>query len=282
MNKNLIILAAGISSRMKKSQAGSDLNSKWVEEANLKPKSMISVGEGGRPFMDYLLFHAAESGYKQIVIVINERDDFTETYYKNRNVWELNISFARQLIPEGREKPLGTADAVLQGMKVKPEWSGEKFTICNSDNLYSIDAFKALLNDTNLSAMIDYDRDSLGVEKERVNAFSVIWKDQNGFLENIVEKPEEDDVNRAADQFGRIGVSMNIFRLDYDIMLPILEQCPMHPVRQEKELPTAIKMLLENHESAMFTIPFSEKVPDLTSKDDILNVQKYLESLGAI
>lgn len=265
---------------MKKSAPGSELNSRWVEEANLKPKSMIGVGQGGRPFMDYLLFHASESGYNDVVIVINERDQFTEKYYQDKDTWGLNIRFARQLIPEGREKPLGTADAVLQGMNVVPEWSGQQFTICNSDNLYSINAFKALIQDSHFSSMIDYDRDSLGVEKERVNAFSVIWKDQDGFFKDIVEKPTEEDVIQAADENGRIGVSMNIFRLDYDAMMPILESCPMNPVRLEKELPTAIKMLVEKNPKAMFTIPLSEKVPDLTSKEDILNVQKYLESLG--
>ncbi len=280
MNDNLIILAAGISSRMKKSTVGSDLKAELIEEANLKPKSMISVGKGGRPFMDYLLFHAAESGHNNIVIVINERDKFTEKYYKNNNTWDLNLSFAKQLIPQGREKPLGTADAVLQGMKKKPEWSGQKLTICNSDNLYSVDAFKALLNDEHPCSMIDYNRDGLGVEPERVNAFSVIWKDERGFLEDIVEKPNTEDIIKAADENGRVGVSMNIFRFDYDIALPALETCPMNPVRNEKELPTAIKMMIKEHPKTMNTIPFSEKVPDLTSKDDIQKVQRYLETLG--
>ena len=279
MNNNLIILAAGISSRMKNSSVKGTMDSQLIEEANLKPKSMISVGDGGRPFMDYLLFHAAEAGYKHVVIVINERDGFTEPYYTTHETWGLDIQFARQIIPKGRSKPLGTADAVLQGLIAKPEWAHEKFTICNSDNLYSVSAFKVLREDTHFCAMIDYDRDGLGVEPERVNAFAVIWKDKDGFLEDIVEKPGKEDVERSADENGRIGVSMNIFRLDYDASLPELENCPLHPTRDEKELPTAIRMMMKKHLQAMFTIPVSERVPDLTSKEDILKVQKYLESL---
>lgn len=281
MNKNLMILAAGISSRMKKSaDEGKQLDSKLAQEANLKPKSMISVGEGGRPFMDYLLFHASKAGYKKVVLVINEQDIVTENYYMGKDNWGLNLTYAVQIIPAGRTKPLGTADAVLQGLNSRPEWAGGKFTVINSDNLYSVEALKILREDDHLCAMIDYNRDGLGVEPERVNVFAVIWKDADGFLTDIVEKPGPVEVERAMNESGRVGVSMNIFRLDYDAILPALQNCPLHPERLEKELPTAIKMMMKDNPQAIFTIPLSEKVPDLTSKADILKVQSYLEKLG--
>ncbi|MEE8437393.1 MAG: sugar phosphate nucleotidyltransferase [Candidatus Neomarinimicrobiota bacterium] len=279
MNQNLIILAAGISSRMKKSETVADLDQALVQEANIKPKAMLSLGSAGRPFMDYLLFNAAGAGYKNVVIVINERDNFTESYYKDQDSGALEISFAVQSIPNGRSKPLGTADALLQGLYAKKEWRGKKFTVCNSDNLYSVEVFKKLLQDNHLCALIDYDRDGLGVEPERVKAFSVIHKDKQGFLLEIVEKPNLSQVENARSQEGRVGVSMNIFSLDYNSILPALVNCPLHPIRREKELPTAIKIMIENNPRAMFTIPVNETVPDLTGKADILKVQAFLERL---
>lgn len=244
----------------------------------MRPKAMISVGEGGRPFLDYLLFNAAAARYEDVVLVLSERDEVTEPYYFGRDVWGLKLSFARQTIPEGRSKPLGTADAVLQGLKSRSDWNGQKFTICNSDNLYSVSSLEALLKDDHRNAMIDYDRDALGVEQERVNAFAVIWKDREGFLTDIVEKPNAEEVEKARDSAGRVGVSMNIFRLDRDAILPELEACPLHPERKEKELPTAIEMMMEKHPRAVFTLPMAEEVPDLTSKGDIVKVQDYLQT----
>jgi len=57
------------------------LNVKELKEVQLKPKSMISIGENKRPIMDYLLNNASRAGYTKVVIVINERDIFTPKYY---------------------------------------------------------------------------------------------------------------------------------------------------------------------------------------------------------
>ena len=173
---------------------------------------------------------------------------------------------------------MGTADAVITGLRSKPEWSGQKFTVCNSDNLYSTNALESLRNDKNLSALIDYDRDSLGVEPERVKAFAVIWKNKDGFLTDIVEKPDQVQVEKATDKKGRIGVSMNIFRLDYDTIFPLLTETPINPKRDEKELTETIRMLVEKYKNSVFSLPFSEPVPDLTTIKDIEDVEAFISS----
>jgi hypothetical protein len=70
---------------------------------------------------------------------------------------------------------------------------------------------------------------------------------------------------------------MNIFRFSYEMILPFLEIVPLHPVRNEKEIPTAIMMMLEKFPESVFAYQISEEVPDLTNKDDILKVKIYLE-----
>ena len=54
MTETIMILAAGMSSRMKKSDSD-ELNKSKIEEANKKSKSLISFGKEGKPFIYFLL-----------------------------------------------------------------------------------------------------------------------------------------------------------------------------------------------------------------------------------
>ncbi|MEW6654353.1 MAG: hypothetical protein AB1394_12940, partial [Bacteroidota bacterium] len=74
-----------------------------------------------------------------------------------------------------------------------------------------------------------------------------------------------------------VGVSMNIFKFSYDMILPALEIVPMNEIRKEKELPTAVKIMLEKNPKSLFCYPLSEAVPDLTSKQDILKVKSFIQ-----
>src|SRR3989304_1976382 len=115
---NIVILAGGISSRMKKSaQAAKEIEQSLVEEAAQKSKSMIGVGAGHRPFLDYLLYNVQESGYRDVVLLIGEKDESIKEYYKGKEqkaaFSKISLKYVVQPIPSGRAKPLGTADAVL-------------------------------------------------------------------------------------------------------------------------------------------------------------------------
>ncbi|MGH7595905.1 MAG: sugar phosphate nucleotidyltransferase [bacterium] len=282
MHSNIVILAGGISSRMKKPLPdAAPLDLALLRDAAEKPKAMIGVGENFRPFLDYLLHNIAAAGYRNVVIVIGEQDDSIRAYYEEgdgaKRFQSLKISYAVQPIPAGRQKPLGTADALWHALERMPAWRGQSFTVCNSDNLYSQAALDLMRTVTHANAMIDYDRAALQFAHERIAQFAVIEKDAEGFLRNIIEKPSPEEIARVADKGGKIGVSMNLFHLAYDQILPCLETVPLHPVRQEKELPAAVKMLVGQNPQAVFTIPRSEHVPDLTMQTDILPVKKYLQ-----
>lgn len=281
MDPFLVILAGGASSRMKQPQpGGSGLDDALLREAQEKPKSMISVGAGGRPLMDYLLYNAREAGYDDIVIVVGEHDDFIRRCYGEPSVGKssfgIRISYALQKIPAGRTKPLGTADALLQALRGRPDWKGKKFTVCNSDNLYSRVALRLLLESPYSCAMIDYDRDALRVEPSRIEQFAVIQNNAAGFLTDIIEKPSREEMIEVAGPGGRVGISMNIFRFSYDLLVPLLKRFPLHPVRREKELPLVVKIMAERNPELIKTIPLAEYVPDLTSPGDILKVREYL------
>jgi hypothetical protein len=116
----------------------------------------------------------------------------------------------------------------------------------------------------------------LRFDQSRIEQFSVIRKDAGQFLLDIIEKPTPADIETAKEATGRIGVSMNIFKLSYNMVLPFLESIPLHPVRQEKELPIAVKNMAQKHPGSTYAIPLSEHVIDLTNQTDIPFVQEYL------
>ena len=72
---------------------------------------------------------------------------------------------------------------------------------------------------------------------------------------------------------------MNIFKLSGSVIYPFLKDCPVHSERNEKELPNAILNMCNSIPKAMKGIPFSEHVPDLTSKEDIDTLKKYIQDL---
>lgn len=279
----IVILAGGISSRMKNPPSGVlDIDKNLLSDSDNKSKSMIRLGSGDKPFLDFLLSNISVAGYNDIVIVVNEKDTSIINYYKDPETRKqfpgINISFAYQPIPPGREKPMGTADALYHACMSRPDWKGKKFTMCNSDNLYSVESFKILLNSPYPNSLIDYESDGLGFDRERIGRFAITIKDDDNFLTGIIEKPSEQLFESVYRKDGFVGVSMNIFRFDYDMILPFLIDTPVNPERNEKEIPTTVKMLMDKFPKSFYAYRRKEYVPDLSSKNDIPVVKKYLEN----
>lgn len=280
MHKNLIILAGGLSSRMKKSLKSKHVNDQENSQAQIRSKSLISVGHEDRPLMDYLLYNAKKAGYQNIYIVINEKGKLFKEYYgqkyANNYFKGLNISFPIQYIPKNRVKPLGTADAVLQALEQFPELNTQQYTVCNSDNLYSEISLRALRETKNLNAFICYNREALLFSLDKIFRFAIINLDSKNFLKNIIEKPSIEFADNYKDNVEKIRVSMNIFKFDGPMMYPYLKNCPINTERNEKELPTAVLNCVKDNAQSFLGIPISEHVPDLTSKEDISIIKDYL------
>ncbi len=281
MHDNLIILAGGASSRMKKEVVLNNLTEEEIAQANERSKGLIGVGPNGRPLLDYLLLNAKKAGYKNIIIIIGEQGELFKEFYgnqdKNNDFHGLNISFAVQYIPNDRVKPFGTADALFQAIEQFPEMNSKSYSVCNSDNLYSRAALLALRETNSLNAFIGYDRDALEFPSERISRFAIAKLDANNQLLDILEKPTADDLENYKDSEGKLRVSMNAFKFDGAMLYPYLKNCPVHPERDEKELPTVLLNAIKDNPNTTLGIPFSEHVPDLTAKEDIAEVKEYLK-----
>jgi NDP-sugar pyrophosphorylase family protein len=276
INDSLIILAAGLSSRMKKSVSSKNLSKRSIEQANSRDKGLIGIDKNGRPLIHYLLINAKSAGFKTIYLVIGQNSDSFKSYFDENKYDGLDIEFAVQYLEKNKLKPSGTADALFQAITQFPILKSSNFCVCNSDNLYSAKALRSIRSTSFSNAFISYDKSFLNFSSEKVSSFSILKLNKNGYLVNILEKPTTKDFDLFKDNGGKIRVSMNLFKFNGSVFYDYLKNCPFDVLRNEKELPTAVLNLAKDQPSSVYGIPFEEHVPDLTSKDDIIVLNKLL------
>ena len=280
-SNSLLIMAGGASSRMKKSLASTSLETEVRNKAQQLHKSLIPLGPKGEPLLYYLIKNAINAGYNSIYLITSEENqgfkDFLNQKKQEGVFTEINFYFAPQSIPKGREKPLGTADAVQQALAQYPELRKTTFTVCNGDNLYSTLVFERLATPRKVPhALISYARSGLRFPDERIAKFAVMNIDSAGFLKEIIEKPDPSLVEQYRDQSGELRVSMNIFSFEGGALYPYLVKCPLHPQRDEKELPEALRLMNQETPRQTICLPVKEHLPDLTSAEDISIFSKEL------
>ncbi len=127
------------------------------------------------------------------------------------------------------------------------------------------------------NAFIAYDREGLKFSTERISKFALVLLNEDNNLIDIIEKPAVNNIEKYKDADGKFRVSMNIFKFDGTSMFLYLNNCPVHPKRNEKELPTAVLNYCRDHPGQFKGIPFFEHVPDLTTKKDIKVFKDYLK-----
>lgn len=281
-HNTLVILAGGASSRMKrKSESASlTLTQKEVQQAQTRSKGLIEIGTLQRPLLDYVLCNAKKAGITDILLIIGEKGALFHDFYGQKHKGNLyngmTISYAIQRIPKHRVKPWGTADALQQAMEQYPELKERIFLVCNSDNLYSAEALSALIKVPVANALVTYDRDALEFPKERIEHFALVKISREGYLSNIIEKPNKSNYESYRDGKGKLRVSMNAFKFSGQDIYPFLVSCLVNQERDEKELPTAVLSMILKSQVRVKAIPLAEHVPDLTSKQDIVAVKKYI------
>ena len=279
--KQLVIMAGGASSRMKKSLSQVALKEETKTIAQHSHKSLIPLGEKNRPLLYYHFRMAQQAKVNEVFIITTEENEdfssFISSPLVQKEFKDMVFHLIPQSIPMGREKPLGTADAVLQAMTKHPALNQGTFVVLNGDNIYSKEALAALYSlPEKQQALIGYARDGLRFTKERIQKFAVLDYNAEHQLTQLIEKPSAAAVEHVQHTHGQLRVSMNIFKLYGPSIWHYLEKCPLHPIRQEKELPVAIQACAQENPTAFLVLPRNEHVPDLTSAEDI----KALETEG--
>ncbi len=219
------------------------------------------------------------AGFAEAAIVTAEGDSSINETFSDR-FGSLSLSYFAQTVPRGREKPAGTADALLQVLRVRPGWAGGSCAVCNGDNIYSVNVLNTLRKAPSDNAMPCYRRDGLHYPEDRTQRFAVVSVTEDFSVKGIIEKPTSSEIEMNKVN-GRVFVSMNLFKLDYSMVLPFLENVPFSPGRDEKELPVAIGMMIRKNPGCILGIPVCEHIPDLTSAVDIDRVSDELQLLSS-
>ena len=260
-SRHLLIMAGGASSRMKKSLAQHDLDQSTLQIAQKHHKCLIPVGKNKLPLLYYHLLQAKRVGVTQVFIITPEENqgfyDFLDREYIKTTFAAISIELIQQQLPAGAKKPLGTADAVQQALDKAPELKEGSFVVMNGDNIYSVKSLEALFSVVpTQNALIGYNLEGLNFSSERLQKFALLKVNKKGFLTAIIEKPSKETLNAARDTSNKLRVSMNIFKLYGPSIYSFLENCPINPIRKEKELPHCSSTIYRGKQRGVFITSF--------------------------
>lgn len=195
MKPTLLVLAAGMGSRY----------------GGLK--QMDPMGPNGETVLDYSVYDAIRAGFGRVVFII--REDFADAFKQgvgSRFADSIEVDYVFQTlsdlpegfsVPEGREKPWGTAHAVRAARHAVKE----HFAVINADDFYGQDAYKRAAaffdslpqGTSNETAMVGYPLENTLSDHGHVNR-GICKIDEMGFLTNVEEYL---NIERENDNFVR-------------------------------------------------------------------------------
>lgn len=261
-----VILARGLGTRMRKQADGVAIDPTQAAAADTGVKAMIPIG---RPFLDYLISALADAGIRDVCLVIGPEHDLVRRYYTSEVCpSRVRIEFAIQ------EQPLGTADAVRTAEAFA---GGSEFLLLNSDNYYPQDAL-ARLRGLGRPGVAGFDREAMirdgNIDADRIAKYALVSADADGFLDRIIEKPDEETLRQMGDH---ALVSMNCYRLGPAIF-EAARRIP-RSVRGEFELTDAISYAMAHLGERFRVVPVASAVLDLSMRADIPTVARHLQGV---
>ncbi|MEQ9286082.1 MAG: sugar phosphate nucleotidyltransferase [Cyclobacteriaceae bacterium] len=277
MKPSLVVLAAGLGSRY-----GS-------------LKQMDKFGPSGETIVDYAIYDAMKAGFEKIIFVIRKsiEAEFKEIFVSKLEgkvqveyvFQELDVLPQGFTVPVGREKPWGTAHAVLTAASR----INEPFAIVNADDFYGRASLKTIydhlrtLDNNELSAcLVGFVLEKTLSEHGRVSR-GICKVSEQGKLEEIVERThiykkeeggayyEEDD--QKVDLTGKEIVSMNLMGFTSQVFNLMQDQFVDFLNNQGKELKSEyfIPSVLDNVRKNGVKVPVlvsTEQWFGVTYKDD--------------
>jgi glucose-1-phosphate thymidylyltransferase len=247
-----VILARGLGKRMREADASANIDSAQSAVADAGVKAMVPVG---RPFLDFLLAVVADAKFTHVCLVIGPEHGAIRDYYtRAQRPQRIQLSFAIQA------DPLGTANAVLAA----EHFAGiDEFLVMNGDNYYPLGALQQVQQLGQPGAVLFHAGGLVqhsNIPQDRVHTFAYCMVDAQGYLGDIVEKPDLVDFDPTK------LVSMNLWRFAPDIF-SACRDVPISP-RGEYELPLAVKLAIQRGAKLKTAVSFSGAL-DLARRSDI-------------
>ena len=291
MAPSLVILAAGMGSRY----GG--------------VKQIDQFGPHGETILDYSIYDALKAGFEKIVFVIRREleSDFKAVFGdKLKNHADVRFVFQELdhlpdgfKVPAGRQKPWGTAHAVL----VAQEAVQEPFGVINADDFYGQTSYQTLIQFLNQQpvngneyAIVGYRLDKT-LSKHGSVSRGVCQVDAQGYLQKIVERTkiywkgekivflDEDGNEQTID--GSVPVSMNMMGytpkfFDYlnEYFVEFLKE-KVNDVKAEFFLTWVLDQLINTGKAKVKILPTNEEWFGVTYKEDKPVVKEKIRHLIA-
>ena len=284
----LVILAAGMGSRY----------------GGLK--QIDAVDDKGNVIIDYSIYDAIESGFKNIVFIIKKsiEEDFkniignriekkANVYYVYQEVEALPEGYA---VPEGREKPWGTGHSIIQLKDIVDA----PFAVINADDYYGKAAYKYLYDyltkevQEDTGCMIGYILENT-VSKNGHVARGVCVTDENELkriderkkIEVHGDKIEYEDNGEWISLPNDSVVSMNMWGFNNKVIKMIEDkftgfldtELDKDPLKCEFLLPEVIQEYLKEGKLNISVIKSTDKWFGVTYKEDKAGVVEELKKL---
>lgn len=161
MIKKVVIQAAGKGTRFK-------------ELTKDKPKHLLEVA--GRPFLYYQMTDLLKAGFTEMILVIGYKAEQFEAFVNKYN-------FPAQIVNQFIKIPekYGTACAVLAAEELVGQ---ENFVSIAGDGLFADSDIKSMIVDDDLNYIA-------GFPVENPERYGVLKVDDQGYLQELIEKPTE-------------------------------------------------------------------------------------------
>lgn len=288
MKPTLLVLAAGMGSRYG------------------ALKQMDGVGPNNESILDYSVFDAVRGGFGKVVFVI--REDFAQAFKQVNNAdrYKIPVEYVYQSldklphgfnVPQGREKPWGTAHAVLMAKDVIKE----PFAVINADDFYGRQAYEVMAqylqrceNNNGEYSMVAY---KLGNTLSDFGTVSrgVCTKDSENYLLSVVERTNiakttngaeyvEDNKSQLLDL--DTLVSMNFWGFTPDFFTYIeegfkefLKTDALTNIKAEYYIPLVVNTLINSKKARVKVLSSDAEWFGVTYKEDKPDVVRKIKKL---
>ncbi len=270
-------------------------------------KQMTPVDGEGCFIIDYSLYDAYRAGFRRVAFIIKKEleeafrqtvghrmERFFEVHYIYQELTRLPEGYA---VPEGRQKPWGTAHAVAccRGVVDAP------FAAINADDFYGRGAFEAVYRflkestDEHAYCMAGYRlRNTL---TENGSVARGVCEVENGLLTGVTERTKifkrgenaafTEDGETFTELSGDALVSMNFWGFTPHFLDVIWERFPAfldgglreNPMKCEFYLPSVVNSELQDGRATVRLLPCDEVWHGVTYKEDLESVVSALAAL---
>ncbi len=274
-------------------------------------KQIEPVGDKGEIILDFSLYDAVMAGFKKVIFIIKkENEEAFRALIDEKAGKHIDVEYAFQClddlpcgysVPEGRQKPWGTAHAVLAARKL----ADGPIAVINADDYYGPGAFQSIYDflekaedtDKYQFCMVGYKIENTLTENGHVSR-GVCQMSDDGMLTKITERTKiqwqddkivytEDDGATWTELPRGTIVSMNFWGFTPAMMKEMERRFPAfldkalneNPMKGEYFLPGVVDELIQEGKADVKVLKSMDRWYGVTYKEDKESVVCALRSM---